>query len=142
MITALQQAIGVKGSAAEPLAHQLAQLVDVPWEAAIAVHKKAVIPRWVAVVQNALPNTTLLSAHCLGALVSLTFNRGASFSKAGARYAEMRDIKLHMQNKQFGLIPDDFRHMIRLWPNSAGLRDRREQEAQLFEKGLAGMPIA
>jgi len=142
MIEALLPAIGVKGPAARPLAEQLGAIVDIPFDAAIQVHKTAVIPRWVGIVENALPNTNLLAPDCLGALVSLTYNRGASFNKTGPRYSEMRDIKQHMQNKQFALIPDDFRHMERLWPNSAGLRDRREQEAKLYERGLASIPVA
>ncbi|HLH88323.1 MAG TPA: CHAP domain-containing protein [Xanthobacteraceae bacterium] len=142
MIDALVPAIGKTGPAARPLASQLGAVVTVPWDAAIQVHKNAVIPRWVAIVQNALPNTNLIGPDCLGALVSLTYNRGASFNRPEPRYSEMRDIKQHMESKQFQLIPDDFRHMERLWPNSAGLRDRREQEAKLFERGLASLPTS
>jgi uncharacterized protein (TIGR02594 family) len=142
MISALMDAIGIKGPAAQALAKQLGAMVDVPFDAATKVHRDAVVPRWVATVENALPNTNLISPDCLGALVSLTFNRGASFGKAGPRYSEMRDIKQHMQDRQFKLIPDDFRHMQRLWPNSRGLRERREREARMFEQGLASMPVA
>ena len=142
MIAALQDKAGIHGASAAAVAQQLGAVVTVPFAAAISVHRTAVLPRWVKKVQTALPNCNLISPDCLGALVSLAYNRGPSFSAAGARYAEMRDIKSHMANREFKLIPDDFRHMKRLWPNSPGLRDRREKEAVLFEQGLASMPTA
>lgn len=142
MITALQQAVGVTGPAAKPLAAQLAGSVDVPFAAAMSVFKDTDVPRWVKTVQDALPNCNLLSKDCLGALVSLAYNRGPSFSRSGPRYAEMRDIKTHMKNREFRLIPDDIRNMKRLWPGVPGLQTRREKEAQLFQQGLDHMPVA
>lgn len=142
MIQALQQAVGVRGSAASGLARQLAASVDVPLAAAMSVFHDRDIPRWVKKVQDQLENCNLLDKDCLGALVSLAYNRGASFSLAGPRYAEMRDIKMHMKNREFRLIPDDIRHMKRLWQTVPGLQTRREKEAQLFEQGLANMPVA
>lgn len=142
MIQELEQAVGVKGSAASALARQLAGVVDVPLTAAMSVFQDRDIPRWVKKVQDAMPNCNLLDKDCLGALVSLAYNRGASFSLPGSRYAEMRDIKTHMANREFRLIPDDIRHMKRLWPTVPGLQTRREKEAQLFEQGLSNMPIA
>jgi GH24 family phage-related lysozyme (muramidase) len=135
MITALEAALGVTGAPAQAVAQQLVA-VDVPWEAAISVHKTKVIPRWVGLVERALPNTSLVGPDCLGALVSLTYNRGASFTKDGDRYREMRDIKAHMQSRQFDQIPGDIRSMERLWPTVPGLQKRREREAILFQQGL------
>jgi uncharacterized protein (TIGR02594 family) len=142
MIDALEAAIGVKGSAAAPLARQLGATVDIPFQAAMSVFTGRDVPRWTKIVQSALPNCNLLNPDCLGALVSLAYNRGPSFSAAGSRYAEMRDIKAHMASRDFKLIPDDIRHMKRLWPTVPGLQTRREKEAQLFEQGLANMPVA
>jgi hypothetical protein len=48
----------------------------------------------------------------------------------------MRIIRDHMASGQFDRIPDEFRSMKRLWPNMVGLRNRRDHEADLFEKGL------
>ena len=48
----------------------------------------------------------------------------------------MRAIKEHMANKDFKAIPGEFLSMRRLWPNTLGLRNRREHEAMLFKKGL------
>lgn len=138
MITALQAAINVRGPPAGPLARQLGATVDVSFDAAITVHSTRVIPLWVKLVERSLSNTSDLSPDSLGALVSLTYNRGASYSKQGDRYREMRSIKDHMAARQFARIPDDIRSMKRLWPGNdvAGLRTRRDSEAQLFQDGL------
>jgi GH24 family phage-related lysozyme (muramidase) len=136
MVTALERAINVTGEAAAALARELAPSVDVPWSAAISVHRSKVLPRWVAIVERALPNTGSLGPDALGALVSLTYNRGASFAAPQDRYREMRAIKAHMAASNFAEIPGDIRAMKRLWPDVPGLQKRREREAVLFEKGL------
>lgn len=136
MIAALSTACGVTGPAARPLALRLKPQIDIPWGAALDVFENVDMPRWIATVKKHLPNTELLSPDCLGALVSLAYNRGPSFGNAGERYREMRAIHAHMTAKEFGKIPDEFRAMRRLWPALKGLRDRREREAKLFERGL------
>lgn len=143
MIAALLPVCGVRGPSAKALTARLRPKVDVPWEAAMAVFENVDVPRWVATVRKALPNTEQLSPDCLGALVSLAYNRGASFSNrrkpddAIDRYREMRAIKAHMVASNFEDIPAEFRAMKRIWPTSAGLRGRRDREAALFQKGLA-----
>ncbi len=87
-------------------------------------------------VQNALANTDKLSGDSFGALVSLAFNRGASFHEPGVRYAEMRAVASLMTTHQFAEIPAQIRAMARLWPSTKDLRDRRQHEAALFEEGL------
>jgi hypothetical protein len=142
MITALESGLGVKGLPAKAVAQRLRDNVDVPWPAAAAVHRDKVLPRWVGVVERALPNTDKIGPDCLGALVSLTYNRGASFGKDGERFREMRNIRSHLQGRQYARIPGELRSMKRLWPNLTGLQKRREREARLFERGLAGLPSA
>ncbi|MGO8368325.1 DNA/RNA non-specific endonuclease [Rhizobium ruizarguesonis] len=137
MITALERALGVTGEAAKSLALALKSSVDISFDAAIGVHRGKVIPRWVALVESSLSNTHDLGPDSLGALVSLTYNRGASFSKAGDRYREMRAIKQHMVNRAFARVPAELRSMKRIWPSVPGLQARREREAKLFEVGLA-----
>jgi uncharacterized protein (TIGR02594 family) len=137
MISALNSAVGVTGAAAKALAQKLGASVDISWDAAIKVHRNKVLPRWIGIVQKALPNTGAPNPNQLGALVSLTYNRGASFSTPGDRYTEMRAIKAHMQSSQVDKIPDDIRSMKRLWPDVQGLRDRRDREADLFATGSA-----
>ncbi len=138
MVSALERALGVTGTPAAALAESLRSEVDVPWDAAIAVHRDKVVPRWTGVAERALQNTSALPPSSLGALVSLIYNRGASFSRQGDRYAEMRRIREHMAARDFEAVPGDIRSMKRLWPTVPGLQKRREREARLFEVGLAG----
>lgn len=142
MITALEKAIGVTGAPADAVARRLHPSVDISFDAAIAVHRRKVVPRWVALVEHSLPNTGALKPDSLGALVSLTYNRGATFSKAGERYREMRAIKKHMADRDFAAIPAEFLSMRRIWPNVPGLQSRREREAKLFRVGLGAVPSA
>lgn len=137
MVKCLEDVAGIHGSPARSYAYQLRGAVTVPWDAAMAVFLQRDMPKWESIVAHALPNTDKLSADSFGALVSLAYNRGASFSNAGDRYTEMRNIKALMAAEQFDRIPDEFRHMKRLWPNVSGLQHRRDHEAALFQKGLA-----
>jgi uncharacterized protein (TIGR02594 family) len=133
MVKLLQKACGIKGPAAGPLAKELAA-VDVPFDKAMQVFLKRDVPRWVGIVAKALSNIKdpHITPDRLGALVSLAYNRGPSFAKAGDRYREMNNIRRHMTGRQFALIPDEFRSMKRLWPDMAGLRRRRDAEAAMF----------
>ncbi|MGD9766598.1 MAG: hypothetical protein AB7U62_03060 [Pseudolabrys sp.] len=144
MLEAMLSASGVTGTAAKPLAAKLRSKIDIPWETAIAVHEECVFPRWEAKLARALPNTDRLPADCYGALVSLAFNRGTSFSTAGERYREMRAIKAHMADEDFASIPAELRSMKRLWSKAKlpGLHARRDREAKLFELGLKSMAAA
>jgi hypothetical protein len=138
MIDALCKVAGLTGDAAQAKLAWIRPRVVVPWEAAISVFTDIDMPRWAARVRASLPNTDKLSPDCFGVLVSLAYNRGVSFSKAGARYSEMRSIKAHMAGGQFAAIPDDIRAMKRLWTSKSvrGVALRRDREAALFERGL------
>lgn len=140
MLNAMLSASGATGAAGKTMTARVRNQIDIPWDVALAVHEECVIPRWEARVAKALPNTDRLSADCFGALLSLTFNRGPSFSNSGDRYREMRNIKAHMASGNFGAIPNEFRAMKRLWPNLKGLLRRRDREAALFQRGLAAAP--
>jgi hypothetical protein len=141
MIETLSEVVGLTGEKAHSRLTHVRPLVTVPWEVAKTVFLNHDVPKWIGIVEKALPNCDKLSPDCLGALVSLAYNRGPSFATAGTRYAEMRAIKAHMTMKQFNLIPGDFRSMKRLWPNKSerGLPIRREHEARLFERGLTAI---
>ena len=136
MITKLERAISVTGHPAKALAAALRPDVTVPWDAALSVHRGHVLPRWIAIVEHHLPNCSEIGGDCLGALTSLTYNRGASFAKPEPRYKEMRAIRRHMNAREFKRIPGEIRAMKRLWPHVPGLLTRRDQEAALFEDGL------
>lgn len=137
-IAQLGSACGVTGKDAKALIPSLGS-IEIPWTTADNEFLQEVLPRYVADTMDNLPNCDQLSDDSLGALVSLVYNRGASFRKAGDRYTEMRAILGHMINKAFDRIPDEIRSMKRLWQGTGldGLILRRELEAQLFEAGLA-----
>lgn len=137
MVEALQAVAGIKGSPAYSHAHEMHGVVVVPFDAAMAVFQGRDMPKWEGIVARALPNTDKLKPDSFGALVSLSYNRGASFSNVGDRYREMRAIHDDMANLRFADIPAQFESMKRLWPNMAGLRNRRDHEAALFARGLA-----
>ena len=136
MIAALERAVGVKGPTAAGLAADLRDKVDVPWSAALQVFIEHTLPFWVNVVLHALPESGTLKPDAFGALVSLTYNRGASYSKEGERYREMRAVKAHLASHRPDLVANDIRAMKRIWPDVPGLQRRREREAALFEAGL------
>jgi hypothetical protein len=139
---------------AQTMQQLLASVTDVvaSWSDSEVVFKAKTLPKFALMTQNALPNTELLNGDCFGVLVSLTFNRGASYSKAHNpatdpldRYREMRAIKSDMAARNFADIPNQIRAMIRIWVNTdieAGMRRRRNDEADLFIAGLGlGVPV-
>lgn len=116
--------------------------IVVAWETSETVFRAATLPKFALLTDRHLPNCKDLNGDCFGALVSLTFNRGASYDLAGNRYAEMRAIKKAMQDRTFAEIPGLIRDMTRIWAGTTietEMRRRREDEAKLFEKGLAAL---
>lgn len=136
MLEAMVSVSGKTGRDGQAATAKIKNLVKIPWDTAIDVHKERVLPRWEDKVTEYLPNCRELSGDSFGALVSLTFNRGPSFNNQGDRYREMRAIKQHMKDMEFNKIPAELRSMKRLWPDTKALVNRREREAVLFEKGL------
>lgn len=132
----MDRCLGVRGDPARQLLPSVKSVIDIPWDAATAVFLDRDIPQWTRAVCNAIPGADKLSPDCLGALVSLAYNRGASFDAKGDRYAEMRAIKAHIVSGNLPAVADDIRSMKRLWPTVHGLRARRDAEAALFERGL------
>lgn len=136
-VKCLQDVAGVTGPPARSEAHILAQVVTVPWDAAIGVFMNRDMPKWEGLVQKAVPNTDQLAGDSFGALVSLAYNRGAGgFNSTIDRFREMHAIRQLMALRRYDSIPNEFRSMKRLWPNVLGLRLRRDHEAALFQKGL------
>jgi GH24 family phage-related lysozyme (muramidase) len=137
--SSLEKACETTGARANALLPQLAT-VNIPWTPAYQQFRERTIPLYVAETMSALPNCDKLSDDSLGALVSLVYNRGASFQNAGSRYQEMRAVRQHMAQGQFKLVANDLHAMKRVWkgnPAMRGLLVRRDLEAQLFEAGLA-----
>jgi GH24 family phage-related lysozyme (muramidase) len=136
-------ACGLKGEAAHNFVRVYGSSVTITWDQALKEFSDREMPKWEEWVNEALPNTDMLSGDSYGALVSLSYNRGCSFNLPGSRYAEMRSIRQHMIAKRFDQIPGDFLSMRRLWPVGGDLWRRREHEAALFQAGLgSGAPPA
>lgn len=146
-VARLQSYAGRTGRAAQSLAYATRDIV-VPWAAAETVFRSRNIPRYTDMTAVAFAHCDELSPNCLGALVSLVFNRGASMSDPvgypGSR-AEMRQIRDAMAARRFADVPSYIRGMKRLWVGKGldGLLARRDAEAALFEAGLSdiGIPI-
>jgi hypothetical protein len=138
MVAVLCSVAGLKGDAAQRQLARVRPLVDVPWGAALDVFSNVSIPKYLRMTIGALPNFDELPPSCKGVLLSLVYNRGASFSQPGPRYQEMRNIKALMTAEKFAGIPNELRKMRRLWttPSVRGVAIRREQEARMFEKAL------
>jgi DNA/RNA endonuclease G (NUC1)/GH24 family phage-related lysozyme (muramidase) len=144
---ALARCVGLHGgNAAEERLRQLLAAVRhvvVEWPVAEAVYRAATLPRFAARTNQVLPNCEMLHPDSFGALVSLTFNRGTSYRAEGDRYAEMRAVRDAMEARRFAEISRLIRAMRRIWTGTtieAEMHRRRENEAALFEAGLAAMP--
>jgi len=145
----LERTIGLTGPAARAALGRVDH-IRVPWGVALDVFDATTLPKFTVLTFERLPELLDLAdaglhGDCIGALVSLVFNRGASFRKAGDRYLEMRAIRLAIEqgtSASLGEIPRHLRDMKRIWRNQglSGLLARREDEAKLFERGLAATP--
>jgi hypothetical protein len=124
---------GKKGQAASDVLPHVKHLI-IPWESALAVFENVTLPVWYMRTLRIYPQMLDLPGDCAAALVSLVFNRGSDLS--GERRREMANIQALLRTGNFKEIPNQFREMERLWPNSKGLRRRRNEEADLFEGGL------
>jgi V8-like Glu-specific endopeptidase len=118
--------------------------IEIPYETALEVFRRASLPKYFKLLDDHIEDEQLrrLPPDCVAALVSLTFNRGASYGASGDRYREMREIKVALNSGQFDRVPGLIRSMKRLWvglPDVRGLLRRRDEEAQLFENGLAAI---
>lgn len=139
MVSALVRVAGLTGAAAKAKLADTRKIVSVPWDAAMDVFENNDMPKWEKVVLKAVPSASKLNADCFGVIVSLAYNRGPSFSKAGDRYREMRAIKQHIDAGRYEKVPAELKSMARLWPSLPGLQARRKREAALFQKGLNSM---
>ena len=141
MLDACLSVVGIKGIAAHDAMLRIRSQINLPWSVALDVFLHTDMPQWIATARKTLPNTELLSPDCLGTIISLIYNRGASFGMAGDRYREMRAIKADMGTKNFADIPYQLRSMARLWPSTNGVHARRFREAALFESGLSTQTV-
>lgn len=122
---------GVTGESARQLVKGLSNVV-IPYDMACAVFYQSTLPQFARMTRDTYPGTQSLPADAQGMLLSLVYNRGTKLS--GAARTEMADIVPLVRGgvAKLGAIADRIESMVRLWPNSKGLRDRRMREAQLI----------
>ena len=134
---ALARTVGRQGAAARDLLASVKNII-VAWDKADIVYRTTTVPMFARLVLAAFPNARDLHPHSFGALFSLVYNRGASMS--GPKRQQMRNIRDHMAQRRFTLVPQEIRDMKALWgANMSGLLKRRDSEAKLFEQGLLDM---
>jgi GH24 family phage-related lysozyme (muramidase) len=140
----LSTVCGVRGDGARIRLSGMRSVL-IPWGAAYGVFKERTIVSELAKLVKALPGCEKLSPDSLGALLSLSYNRGpGGFSMNDDRHKEMAEIKIAVGDGLLDTVPMLIRRMQRLWqdakgdplPGMAGLTARRENEAVLFEQGL------
>ncbi|MCE7030925.1 hypothetical protein [Jiella avicenniae] len=145
-IDVLYSACGITGQSAKELMKlhkaEYSQVI-IPWYIAHTQFLDRVLPRYVGWAEKSLPNFSELSEDSRGALVSLVYNRGASFNipenrDPRGRYREMRKIRSLMSLRNYADIPAQITKMKRLWDYNKlpGLHIRRDAEAKLFTLGL------
>jgi len=105
--------------------------ITIQWSAALDVFKEATVPKFYLHMLRIYPQADELEPEQTAALLSLVFNRGNSLN--GDRRKEMVEIKEALAKGNLDKVPELFREMKRLWPNTLGLRLRRDREAELFE---------
>lgn len=134
-MSALRHHLGVPGSAA---AAADLSWIRVPWWTAWQVFVGHTLPLQIETTANTYDTLDGLPGLCRSVLVSLVFNRGPSVSDAPGsdRRVEMRRIRDLLAAGRTAEVADQILAMRRLWPNSRGLRERREREAALWREGL------
>lgn len=136
LLAALRPHLGRRGSraAAEALAD-----FRVPWTTAWQVFIGRSLPPQVERTRGTYETLDRLPGLCRSVLVSLVFNRGASLQDdpGSDRRLEMRRIRGLLEQERLDEVPAQILAMRRLWPESRGLRDRREREADLWLEGLS-----
>ncbi len=106
--------------------------IIVPWQTAIGVFDKIDVAREWTRAERALPGFDSLRPNAQAALISLTFNRGASMT--GDNRREMRKIRELVPKKDYAGMAEQLRLMERVWRGTtiySGMRRRRFAEADL-----------
>jgi hypothetical protein len=138
----LSKAIGIHGSTPEGGAQckaMVAEFADilVPWDKAVTVFQQKSLPTYLNRTLATFPGLAALDGQCVGAMVSLVYNRGTSLD--GDSRTEMKTIHDLIAAGTPAGVPDQFRSMKRLWPSVIGIQKRRDAEADMFQAGLDAM---
>lgn len=113
-------------------------MVEVPIESALQVFYHTTIFEFAKKAASIYPDLFKLNPVEQSVIVGLVYNRGASLD--GDRRKEMRDLVAAIQKNSEKDIADLIRAMIRLWPDTPGLRRRRLAEAALIEEANQPVP--
>ena len=136
MVNALATVAGLKKRAAVNSLGRLT-MVDVPIEPALQVFYNTTIHQYSKEALRIYPDLFKLHPVEQSTIVGLVYNRGADLK--GDRRREMRDLIIAIKNDDDNEMADLIRAMKRLWPDTLGLRRRRDLEAALIE--LADVPV-
>lgn len=119
------------GLAAKSKADEVNDIL-IAWAVGKQVFDRVDVARFYSLTQRAFRDGfDDLRPNAQAALVSLVFNRGAGMS--GSSRAEMRDLRdVAVPRKDYDRMASDLRKMKRLWPDTLGLRRRRDAEAELI----------
>ncbi|HRI23960.1 MAG TPA: pesticin C-terminus-like muramidase [Ferruginibacter sp.] len=131
MVNALADTAGLKKQQAVKKLPSLS-MVDVPIEAALQVFYHTTIFEFAKKAAAIYPDLFKLNPVEQSVIVGLVYNRGASLD--GDRRREMRSLVAAIQRNDEKGIADLIRAMIRLWPDTPGLRRRRIAEAALIDE--------
>ena len=95
------------------------------------------LPGQVSKTRQTYPTFAQHPALCRSVLVSLVFNRGGRLDDRPGQDTrrEMRAIRDLLDLNKIDEVPEQLLSMRRVWPNSRGLRERREREAALWREG-------
>ncbi len=137
--------------------------IDIPKDVALKVHRERVVARYYNQMLGAFPGADALPDPVQVALVSLIFNRGPKLVSSTKKHPktmaqadaeatqthvldsryEMRRIREDVAAKNIQGIADALRAMERIWVGTKierGMKNRREDEAKMVEKGLPSGP--
>jgi GH24 family phage-related lysozyme (muramidase) len=120
---------GIKGDAARGLLPAVRD-IEITWDSAMDVFRDVTLTKFYLQMLRIYPQADELHPNQTAALLSLVFNRGSSLN--GDRRTEMLAIQSALKTSNLASVPNLFRQMERLWPNTKGLRLRRHAEADLF----------
>lgn len=132
-IERLKDVIGLSGEAAHERAGEFSD-IKIDKADAAEVFKERTLPGASEETEQAFPGVDQLPPKVQGALVSLIYNRGTKME--GDKRREMRAVRDAVADGDLQVIADQLREMKRLWPDTRGLRRRRDAEADLVESAI------
>ena len=111
--------------------------IRILWSLSWQVFVSRSLPGQVDKTRQTYPTFAQLPALCRSVLVSLVFNRGGRLEDTPGQDTrrEMRTIGDLLGQNEIDEVPEQLLSMRRVWPNSRGLRARREREAALWREG-------